>query len=796
MLRALVAVVALVGLAQQATSQTFSADELARRTIERRAVEAVIWGMPAVNYDLMRQAAIHEAKGAENQIVYWSQLPSWKNQTLTPNPNTVYLMPFFNTRAGPMVLEIPPASDEGSITGDIDNVWQVPLEDVGPAGVDKGKGGKFLILPPGYKDKVIPKGYIALSSETYGGFALLRSIPRGDTDADISKAVAYAKRVKLYPATQAANPAATVLVDATNVVFDGTIPYDFGYFRSLDHIVQTEPWLERDKAMIDQLRSLGIEKGKPFSPDSKTKEMLESGAREANAWLDTRLETLLSHPYFEATHWALPASSEVVGEVVDSVSSDFTKNDSYPVDGRGITSSIASIGIKHLEAGQIYLMTLKDKDGNALDAASNYHLAVPAKAPVTQYWSVTTYDRATHAFIRGMERFSRSSQNPDLQVNCDGSVDLYFGPRNHDGEETNWIPTSGEGQFEVLFRFYGPEQPLLEKTWKLPDIEKVATGQKAEPCHVTPENFVRAESDLNFGHIVKDGGFGKFSHRREPAAIDNQTVIRLNRDTLYSSAVFDLDAGPVTITLPNAGKRFLSMQVIDEDEYTPEVGYGAGTHTLTKEKIGTRYVLVAVRALVNPEDPKDLEAAHALQDAIKVDQPGGPGKFVTPQWDQASQKTVRDGLLTLATTLPDTKGIFGPRGAVDSVGHLIGAASAWGGNPEKDALYLNVVPAKNDGNTVYRLNVKDVPVDGFWSISVYNAKGYFEPNPQNAYTLNNIAAKPNADGSVPVQFGGCDGNVLNCLPITPGWNYLVRLYRPRDEVLDGRWIFPEAKPAG
>jgi len=278
-------------------------------------------------------------------------------------------------------------------------------------------------------------------------------------------------------------------------------------------------------------------------------------------------------------------------------------------------------------------------------------------------------------------------------------------------------------------------------------------------------------------------------------AIDQQNVIRLNRDTLYSAAVFDLDAGPVTITLPDAGKRFMSMQVIDEDQYTPEVEYGAGSHTLTREKIGTRYVLVAVRALVNPDDPKDLEAVHALQDAIRVGQPGGPGKFVTPQWDQASQKTVRDGLLTLAATVPDTKGMFGARGAADSVRRLIGAASAWGGNPEKDALYLNVMPRKNDGKTVYRLDVKDVPVDGFWSISVYNAKGYFEPNPRNAYTLNNIAAKANADGSVPVQFGGCDGNVSNCLPITPGWNYLVRLYRPRAEVLDGRWTFPEAKPA-
>jgi len=340
MLRALVAALALVGFAQQATSQTFSADELARRTIERRAVEAVIWGIPAVNYDLMRQAAIHEAKGAENQIVYWSRLPSWKNQTLTPNPDAVYLMPFFNTRAGPMVLEIPPASDEGSITGDIDDVWQVPLEDVGPEGIDKGKGGKLLILPPGYKDKV-PKGYIALPSETYGGFALLRTILRGGTDADIAKAVAYGKRVKLYPLTQAANPPVAAFVDATNVVFDGTIPYDLSYFQSLDHIVQTEPWLERDKAMIDQLRSLGIEKGKPFSPDPKTKEILDGGAREAKAWLDARLETLLSPPYFEATHWALPTSSEVVEEVVEGTSTDFAKPDSYPVDGRGITSSIA-----------------------------------------------------------------------------------------------------------------------------------------------------------------------------------------------------------------------------------------------------------------------------------------------------------------------------------------------------------------------------------------------------------------------------------------------------------------------
>jgi hypothetical protein len=312
---------------------------------------------------------------------------------------------------------------------------------------------------------------------------------------------------------------------------------------------------------------------------------------------------------------------------------------------------------------------------------------------------------------------------------------------------------------------------------------------------VTPDNFPRAESDLFFSGVVKDGGFGKFMHRREPTPIARQTVIRMNRDTLYSAAVFDLDAGPVTITLPDPGKRFLSMQVIDEDEYTPEVVYGAAVRTLTRDQIGTRYVIAAVRILVDPDDPKDIETVHVLQDAIAISQPGGPGAFKIPNWDASSQIKVRDALLALAATVPDTKGMFGPRGKVDPVRRLIGSAAAWGGNPEEDALYLNVTPAHNDGKTVYKLAVKDVPVDGFWSISVYDDQGHFVANPQNAYSLNNITAKPGEDGSFLIQFGGCDGKIPNCLPTPSGWNYLVRLYRPRPEILNGAWTFPEAQAA-
>lgn len=179
---------AIAGLAASAQAAPLSDKALEPRVVERRAVEAVIWAMPAVNFDLMRQALIRDAKAAPNQIVYWSRLPEWKNQTLTPNPDAVYFMPFFDTReAGPMVIEVPPASAEGSITGNIDDAWQSALEDVGPAGVDKGKGGKLLILPPGYKDRV-PDGYIPLQSDTFSGFALLRSILTGGSEAEVAKA--------------------------------------------------------------------------------------------------------------------------------------------------------------------------------------------------------------------------------------------------------------------------------------------------------------------------------------------------------------------------------------------------------------------------------------------------------------------------------------------------------------------------------------------------------------------------------------------------------------------------------
>jgi hypothetical protein len=307
---------------------------------------------------------------------------------------------------------------------------------------------------------------------------------------------------------------------------------------------------------------------------------------------------------------------------------------------------------------------------------------------------------------------------------------------------------------------------------------------------VTPQNFARAETDLYFGNFVKQGGLGKLVPSRGLVEINAQKVVRMNRDTLYTNGVFDLDAGPVTVTMPDVGKRYMAMQVVDQDEYTPMVVYGKGTYTISKGKVGTRYAAVLIRMLVDPQRQQDLDEVHKAQDAIKVSQRSA-GSFQVPKWDKTSQDKVRDALGALALTMADFSKAFGTRQQTDPLQHLVGAASGWGGNPERDAKYVNLKVPNNDGEHSYKLTVGKVPVDGFWSISVYDAKGYFEKNAYGAYSVNNITAQKNSDGTVTVQFGGCDGKIPNCLPIMSGWNAVLRLYRPHAELLNGRWKLPE-----
>jgi hypothetical protein len=318
-------------------------------------------------------------------------------------------------------------------------------------------------------------------------------------------------------------------------------------------------------------------------------------------------------------------------------------------------------------------------------------------------------------------------------------------------------------------------------------------AQPAEPVRVTVDNFSRAETDVTMAAYVKLGALGKLLHAPDLAPIEDQKVVRLNRDTLYSFGVFDLDAGPVTLTLPDPGKRYMMAQIIDQDHYTHDIVYAPGMKTYSRDVIGTRYVIILLRTLADPQSEDDMKAAHALQHASSASQ-ASPGKFEIPDWDATSQAKVRDLLRALAATLKNTDRMFGSREETDPIHHLIGAAVGWGGNPSSVAIYLIGIPKNNDGTTVQKLTVKDVPVDGFWSITVYNASGYFEKNALNRYSLNNLTARRNDDGAVTVQFGGCDAATPNCIPIMKGWNYTVRLYRPQQQIADGSWKFPEPEP--
>lgn len=445
----------------------FKPANLQEQLIFNRAIEAVIWGMPAVNFELLNES-LTNAKGAFNQAAYWSGLINSKNQTLTPNPDVIYINPLYDTRQGPVVLEIPRAEGASSITGSLDDGWQTAIEDLGPAGVDKGKGAKYFIIPPGYKGK-IPSGYIPMPSSTYTGFAILRSNLTDGSPADLKRAVDYGKQVKIYPFSQATNPPATTFVDLLDVNFSNTIPYNIHFYELLNQFVQREPWLTRDMAMIDQLATIGIEKGKPFQPDERTKEILTAAILVAHEWLDKKYEKLFTLPFYEGTHWTLPAYPDLVKDLV----TNYQLPDIYPVDSRAVSYSIAYFSAKHLGAGQYYLMTPMDKNNQSFDGSQLYSLHLPPNVPVKLYWSVTAYDRQTHALIQGMKYSSRASTTPGLQKNPDGSVDIYFGAKAPAGKESNWTPTDPQRQFELLARFYGPEKEFFEKVWKMPDVEEV-----------------------------------------------------------------------------------------------------------------------------------------------------------------------------------------------------------------------------------------------------------------------------------------------------------------------------------
>jgi hypothetical protein len=443
-------------------AHSIDAAELARHTLERRAIEAAIWGMPIVSVDAMRRGFF--GVGAKyGDIAYLSKPADWKLQITTPNASSLYVYFNFNLKDGPVVLDFPAAVDAG-LFGSIMDAWQAPLADVGPAGEDRGKGGKYLLLPPDFKGES-PAGYFPLRFATCNGYAVFRAIPKTQSTEDAAKALALVKRLRIYPISDQANPPQQRHIDIAGKPFDGIARMDDTFFDSLAKMVNEEPIQARDMVAMGQLRSIGIEKGKEFKPDRPRRAILKQAIEEAHASFMDAATTLI--PYWPGAKWGW-ASYAITGQKTNFT---FQTETGLDVDQRGALYFFACAAPRKLGIASLYLCGVSDARGAPLNGANNYRLHVPPKVPARQFWAVTVYDPETAAFIRESPKTEVNSYQ-ELQKNSDASVDIFFGPKAPAGKESNWIYTAPGRQWVAFFRFYGPEPAIHDKTWVLNDIEQ------------------------------------------------------------------------------------------------------------------------------------------------------------------------------------------------------------------------------------------------------------------------------------------------------------------------------------
>ncbi len=446
----------------------FSSETLNDNTYYRRAVETAIWGMPIVAAKAIRDGYENDLGAHYNDIVYHSKTADWKFQTTTPNASTYYIYAAYNiTKDGPIVIEVPSADGAG-IYGQLCDMWDIPLAIVGPGGEDKGKGGKYLIIPENYNGK-IPEGYFSVKQKTAGGFWLMRTIPKSKSVSDLNNAISLIKKIRVYPLSKAENPAKQRYIDASGKIWNGIPKMDETFYEVLAKMVNEEPVLSHDLAIMNMLRTLGIEKGKEYAiPDPKKTAMLKKAVNEVKQWFVNQLLQQLK-PFWEGHYWALPDTSGIKTQF------SYLTNEMLDYDNRGMLGFYGwAPPMKADEsAPTIYIQSLKDKNGNFFEGGSVYRLRVPKNVPAKQYWSVTLYDFDTAGFIREAQVVSLDSYNKKTKKNSDGSIDIYFSEKAPAGQENNWVSTKKGRKWFPMFRLYGPDKAFFDKSWVMDDIEKM-----------------------------------------------------------------------------------------------------------------------------------------------------------------------------------------------------------------------------------------------------------------------------------------------------------------------------------
>lgn len=466
------AVLLLPAISAVAISPASNADSyLSYELIYQRGIEAVLWSMPAMSDVFFRESLFKQLGMNPNQVMVMSKPLVARHRVLTANNQVNYSGMPYDLTNGPLVLEMPASNADYAVIGEICDNWQAPVTMVGIEGPDEGKGGKYLLVPPNYKDR-IPEGYIVIRLEGFHGTLVFRPVVIGRGTMEGS--VALGRQTRAYPLADAANPKPLPTLDGWDKTWNSLPVYDITWFELLSKFINDEPIRERDKVMIGMLSTVGIEKGKLFKPDAMTAKALNAAVKDAYNIMQNGFVT----PGQALTVWWpdrqwMNMNPDMLKRKGDAWS--FETSDAVWTYDRAITPFFwANYLPQKLGGQQLYLMGLRDSKGELLSGKKSYRLRVPADVPVDKFWSVIVYSQFTKSFIPNLQnQFGLDSYDKSkLKTNSDGTVDIYLGNKAPYGfAATNWLPSAGE-DFFVIFRFYGPAKSVYEKTWTMPDIER------------------------------------------------------------------------------------------------------------------------------------------------------------------------------------------------------------------------------------------------------------------------------------------------------------------------------------
>ena len=437
---------------------------LHNKMLEFRATEAIVWAMPLLNFKHIRDGM--EAVGVKTgDIAYNSKIQDWKFQVATPNNTTPYITFFYNIENGPVVIEIPASSDGVGIFGTIMDAWERPIDDVGAAGRDKGNGAKYVLVPENYQGPLLANAY-TYKQRTNNGIVILRPIIANDSPENLAKAVAFAKRIKVYPLSEASNPKPNRYVDVYGKIIEGTPAIDSSTYKKLDEMIQEEKIEDQNLAMMGMLAQIGIKKGVPFNPSATMKKIYAKAAPQAIEYMIEEYHRYLNPVMYKGKKW-----NKLVppGVIETDFSYEFPNYFDYVSRGPIYYAIISSV--KNYGSATFYIGAAETADGKWLDGSKDYKLVIPANVPVKDFWAVTTYDLITASYQRDIAKSSIDSNQEGLKKNKDGTITIYFAPKAPKGKEANWLPTIKGHKFFLLFRFYGPTKQVFDGSWELNDIK-------------------------------------------------------------------------------------------------------------------------------------------------------------------------------------------------------------------------------------------------------------------------------------------------------------------------------------